>query len=129
VKTLLTAAAVLALAGAAQAQTIWRCGNSYSDAPCPGGSTVTAAATRPASDIEAAQRVAEREQHLAEQLRAERAQREGPAGSGLAGIRDHRVAKATGKPVRKPQALKLRKPPEAPGTWPAVVPASRRGRG
>ncbi len=128
-KTLLIATAALALAGAAQAQTIWRCGTSYSDAPCPGGSTVAAVDTRPAADIEAAQRVAEREQHLAEQLRAERAQREGPPGSGLAGIRDHRVAKGPARPLRKPQVLKLRKPPEAPGTWPAVVPASRRGRG
>jgi hypothetical protein len=128
-KTLLIATTALALAGAAQAQTIWRCGNSYADSPCATGSTVVAVDTRPAADIEAAQRVAEREQHLAEQLRAERAEREGPRGSGLAGIRDHRVAQATARPLRKPQALKLRKPPEEPGTWPAAVPASRRGRG
>jgi len=130
VKTLLLAAAALALAAAAQAQSIWRCGNSYSESPCPGGSTVAAVDDRPAADIEAAQRVAEREQHLAAQLRAERAQREGPPGSGLAGIRDHRAAKATSaRPLRKPQVLKLQKRPEDPGTWPAAVPSSRRGRG
>jgi hypothetical protein len=130
VKTLILAATALALAGAAQAQTIWRCGNSYSGSPCPGGSTVAAVDDRPATDIEAAQRVAEREQHLAAQLRSERAQREGPPGSGLAGIRDRRKAKApSAQPLRKPPVPKLRKRPEDPGTWPAAVPSSRRGRG
>jgi len=38
-KTLLLALALCA--GSAGAQTVWRCGNSYSQQPCAGGATVT----------------------------------------------------------------------------------------
>jgi hypothetical protein len=36
-------AATLSLAAAASAQTVWRCGNSYSTQPCAGGSSFEAA--------------------------------------------------------------------------------------
>lgn len=35
-KKLMTALVALCLVGASQAQTIYRCGNAYSDVPCPG---------------------------------------------------------------------------------------------
>jgi hypothetical protein len=125
---LLIAAALLA-AQAAGAQTIWRCGNSYSTTPCAGGSTVQAQEPRPAEDVQAAQGVADRERQLADRLRAEREQRESAVSGGLAGIRDHRQAKAETKPLRKPQKLKKQHPPEDAGTWRATVPASPRARG
>ncbi|MEK9803190.1 MAG: hypothetical protein VW475_07305 [Curvibacter sp.] len=37
---------VLACGTVAQAQTVYRCGNSYSQTPCPGGSTVDATDSR-----------------------------------------------------------------------------------
>ena len=37
---------VLVCGTAAQAQTVYRCGNSYSQTPCPGGSTVDATDSR-----------------------------------------------------------------------------------
>lgn len=124
-KTLYIAAMLLA-AQAAIAQTIWRCGNSYGTTPCTGGSAIEAQEPRPAEDLQAARQVAQRERQHAERLRAERTEREAEAGSGIAGIRDHRVVLAKGEPLRK---LKKPRPPEEAGTWRATVPASPRGRG
>ncbi|HBH38196.1 MAG TPA: hypothetical protein DDX06_07415 [Curvibacter sp.] len=42
----LLAAAALACCAAAPAQTVYRCGNSYSQTPCPGGSTLDATDSR-----------------------------------------------------------------------------------
>jgi hypothetical protein len=91
-------AALCVLAASAQAQTVWRCGpegRSYSDSPCPQGRAVEVAErSRPAADVQQAERVAQREQALASQLSRERLQREAPSGSGLAGIRDSRSTTA-----------------------------------
>lgn len=42
----LLAGTVLACCAVAEAETVYRCGNSYSQTPCPGGSTVDAADKR-----------------------------------------------------------------------------------
>lgn len=126
-KTTLLIAAVLLAAQAAGAQTIWRCGNSYSTTACTGGSALEAEQPRPAEDLQAAKQVAKRERQHAERLRAERTRREAAAGSGPAGIRDHRVVLAKGEPLRK--LKKQPRPPEDAGTWRATVPASPRARG
>jgi hypothetical protein len=41
---------MLALAGSAQAQTVYRCGSSYSQQPCPGGQPVAASDPRSPAD-------------------------------------------------------------------------------
>ena len=131
------AAALLALALAppAGAQTVWRCGNSYSTQPCPGGSVLAPEAPRPAADVAAAHQVAGREQQHASQLHAERARREAADRGGIAGIRDPLIDKSTARsaPVRKkdkPARLGRHQPgsrpdPAADGTWRAAVPSSR----
>jgi hypothetical protein len=122
VKLLITSAVLLALVQAASAQTIWRCGSSYSEVPCPAGTSLEAPQPRPATDIQAAQRSAESERLYGEQLRAERLQREGPRGSGVAGFGPKKPA------VKKPGKAKQRQP-EAPDTFRAVAPSSRRAKG
>ena len=55
----LIAAIVLAAAGAAGAQTMYRCGSNYSQQPCPGASEVAGFAPRPASDVAQAKAAAQ----------------------------------------------------------------------
>lgn len=73
-------AAVLALllGQPAQAQTtgVYRCGNSYSEAPCPGGQAVVADDARSAAQREQAQAVKQQDAQLAQQLAAERRARD-----------------------------------------------------
>jgi hypothetical protein len=128
----LIAITLLCAAQAAAAQTIWRCGSSYSATPCSGGVALEASAPRPTADIDAARRAAGHEMDHADQLRAERLQREGTPGSGLAGIRGGGTPKA--EPPRSLRAqpapkLKRQRLPEEPGTWPAAAPSSRRTKG
>jgi len=127
---LFTSIALLLLAGAAQSQTVWRCGTdgrSYSDSPCAEGRMVAVADTRSASDLAAARGVAEREQTLARQLLQQRKVSEAQLPT-MAGIRQSQPAPAV-KTAKKPSKLaskKASKPsPAAPGTWQATAPASR----
>ena len=115
----------------AQAQTVWRCGpdgRSYADSPCAQGRAMEFAESRPAADVQQAQSLAAREQALAVQLAKERQQRESLAQSSPAGIRGSRL---TAAPVtsKARAAAKGKHRLEAPGTWQATVPASRRERG
>ncbi|MCC9598642.1 MULTISPECIES: hypothetical protein [unclassified Rubrivivax] len=84
------ALALLALAGAADAQRIWRCGPDgrlLQDRPCRDGEAMTVRDERPsASDEAAARDVARREMALAEQLRDERRAREREAVTAAAGF-------------------------------------------
>jgi hypothetical protein len=121
-KLLITSTVLLALAQAASAQTIWRCGSSYSEVPCAAGTSLEAPQPRPAADIEAAQRSADSERRYGEQLRAERFQREGPRGSGVAGIGPVKPA------VTKPRKARQQRP-EGPDTFRAIAPSSRRAKG
>ena len=120
------------LAAAAQAQTVWRCGpdgRSYEGSPCRDGRPVDVAQERPAADVQQAQLVARREQTLAAHLAKERQQREALAPAAAAGIRGSRFAAAPAPALtsKAKAAAKGKRRLEAPGTWRAVVPASRRG--
>jgi len=113
----LAAALLLMIAGAAQAQTaVWRCGASYADAPCPGGSELMLADARSAGDRAAAADVLARDRALAERLRSERlalAREQAPAGNGLAGIRSGAVQEVAVK-SKKPAKPKRPKAPSKP---------------
>ncbi len=115
----------------AHAQTVWRCGagaNVYSQTPCDGGREVAVADERSPDQVQAAQEVAARERRLADQLSAERRQREAPPTT----VAAHRVRGKTAaglKPapdLRQPRRRQQAKPrPEDARTWRAIVPASR----
>jgi Domain of unknown function (DUF4124) len=136
-KNLLPALMLALLLPAAQAQTIWRCGadgKSYSDTPCKEGRAVEAPLPRPAADIHAAKQVADREQELADRLRAERQQRERVQIGGISGIRDPLIDKSKAAQLKKtaakkPQRLHRHPQLEDEGTSPEAAPGSRRGRG
>ncbi|MCG2591776.1 hypothetical protein LZ009_03175 [Ramlibacter sp. XY19] len=74
-KTLIAAIA-LAAAGAAGAQTMYRCGSSYSQQPCPGGSEIAGLAPRPASDIAQAKAAAHADAKRADAMEKARLQQE-----------------------------------------------------
>ncbi len=121
-KSILLLAALL-LAGAAHAQTVWRCGadgRSYSAQPCADGRPVSVADTRPAADVDAAHDVAERERALARDLAQQRQRYEAQVPV-LAGIRHERP----GATVKSKPPKKAPKPPEGHGIWQATAPASR----
>ena len=146
-KTALLVAAFF-LAGAAQAQTVWRCGpdgRSYSATPCPEGRVVAAADPRSAADVAAGREVARRESELARQLTLQRREREALAERTLAlrtatpalapeKIRPTAVAKKPAKRQRQQQEP-YREAELTPsrtatgGTSSAVAPASRRKTG
>lgn len=110
-------ACLLAAAGAAAAQTtVWRCGDRYADAPCPGGRELLLADARSAAERSAAQEVVARDRALAERLRSERlalAREQAPAGNGLGGIRSGAVQAVAVKP-KKPAPPKRPKAPTKP---------------
>ncbi len=75
-------AAAATVGGVAPAATAWRCGAEgrvYSDTPCAGGRELELPAPRPAADVRAAERLAQREAVLGERLRREREAREAAA--------------------------------------------------
>ena len=65
-------AAALAAAPWAQAQAVWRCGNSYSQQPSAGGAPVATSDARTRSQAAGSARVARDDWALAERLRQER---------------------------------------------------------
>lgn len=99
---------LLAAGAVAQAQTVWRCGadgRSYGDSPCPEGRMVVVADARSPAEVAQASEVLARDQRLAQQLVAERREREREAlarGSGLAAI----GASEAIRPASKPKATK-----------------------
>ena len=62
----------LAALGACYAQPVYRCGNTYSSIPCPGGQVVEATDPRTAAQRAEARRVASDEKKLAADMRRER---------------------------------------------------------
>ena len=70
------AAIVLATAGAAGAQTMYRCGSSYSQQPCPGGAEVAGLAPRPAADVAQAKAAAQADGKRADAMEKARLQQE-----------------------------------------------------
>ena len=103
-------------AGSALAQTpasgVYRCGNSYSDAPCPGGQTVATDDARSAAQQRQAQEVKQRDTAMAEQLATERRARERAAvpqrAAGI-GPQAADAAKAAKPAASAPQPRKVKK--------------------
>ncbi len=148
--------------GVAPATSAWRCGPEgrvYSDTPCAGGRELELPAPRPAADVRAAERLAQREAALGERLRREREAREAAAiaasaqpvslgpvrsaakASGAKRSSERRGPAADQQPTDRLQATapKLKRPqrpsPLASGqdageqTWRAAAPASPRTPG
>jgi hypothetical protein len=129
-------AAALVCAGAAQSQTVWRCGaegRDYGDVACPGGTQVAVADTRSAAQLQAAREQQARDRALALELVQERREREREAlarGPGLVGIKAEpppklKPAASKGKAKSKPALYQA----VAPGISPSVALASRRKPG
>ena len=130
-------------------QTVWRCGpdgRSYESQPCKDGRAIELPGARPPADVLAAQRVAEADQRLAQQLRDERLQRERELvarGPGLAGfgrtapaadIKPRQDRPAASQSKLKPSAAKTTpvrqaRSPEAGGTSPRAARVSPRTPG
>jgi protein-disulfide isomerase len=124
----LIASVLMSLTTAAQAQSVWRCSEGgrvlYQGEPCRGGRAVEPPTPRPAQDEAEAQRIASRQVQLAEQLSAERRQRDAQPVALAAGIP---YTKNELSPSKKPR-LKTKHPPQRDAdaqTWRATRPASR----
>ena len=126
----LIVAALLAAAAlsAAQAQTVYRCGNVYSQAPCPQAQAVDVSDPRSATQQAEARRVADDERRLAAEMRRDRLADEGSAHNfaavSLSGARPNPLAAAPERP-HKNRRLKLRAP--AKSLQPAAAGTSARG--
>ncbi len=109
-------------AAQAAGDTVYRCGNSYSSKPCPGGGPVDAADPRSPAQQREARQAAQRDAALARQMKADRlaAEREaakgGAANVGPAAVKP--PAKAASKP-HKPGKVKKRAVPTAAAAKPA----------
>jgi hypothetical protein len=115
-------------ASVAQDQSVWRCDEAgrvvYQGEPCRGGRAVEAAPQRPAAAAAEAARIAARERRLAQQLAAERRQREAQVPALAAGIPHTRTE------LSPPQKPRLRTKHQADldagvRTWRATRPSSR----
>lgn len=120
-------ALLLAVAGAtAQAAgPVYRCGSSYSQTPCPGGTLVEAGDPRTAAQRAEARRIAAAERTAArkaeqERLAAEKKQRGQPAIASLGPTAASAPAKGAGKAKRKAKSKDDKGEP-----FTAVVPRSR----
>lgn len=86
-----------ALSGAAP---IYRCGQSYSQTPCPGGKLIDAADPRSAAQRAEARRTAERERQLAARMERDRRQQDAAAPQPVAtGIDAKAPARAASQPA------------------------------
>lgn len=122
-RTMIPAALSLALAvctAAAQAQAIYRCGDSYSQQPCAGGKAIVAEQPTPTSaERKQSAAAAQRDARLADSLEKERVQREAqPAQLYVPPPR----FEATAQPYKSPEKAATRKldvfTASAPGSKP-----------
>ncbi len=67
---------ILLQSGAAMAQSVYRCGSTYSHAPCPQGQPVAVADPRHPAQVQQARAQTARDQDLADRLHRENAERE-----------------------------------------------------
>lgn len=116
---------------AAQAQAIYRCGDSYSQQPCAGGKQLAPAAPAPsAADRSQAAAMAARDARLADTLEKDRTRREAQAGRALAVVP---AAPAEDfEPHKSPEKAATRKldlfTASVPGSRaPRTKPASKKG--
>ena len=99
---------ILALAGSAHGAdgAVYRCGQTYSQTPCPGGELIDSADPRTAAQRAEARRVAEREKKLAAQMERERVAKEKAAKPSSANGFDSRAStaeQAASAPVKAPK--------------------------
>ena len=84
---------------------VYRCGNTYSNAPCPGGKPVDAADPRSAAQQKEALAAQQRDARMADQLAAERRAREkaaaGQQAAGIGPLAAKPAAPAASKPKKK----------------------------
>jgi hypothetical protein len=108
-KNIAILAAALALASPlAGAQAIWRCGSSYSEQPCPGGTPVGAAPRVTPAESAAATRVANADARLAAEMeRARLAQERNAPKAIVIGPQAPASAPVANKDGTKPKAGKL----------------------
>ena len=107
----------LATAGAAQAQTVYRCGSSYSEAPCPQATQVDAADPRSAAQRADAQRVVADEKRIGDQMERERLALAASQKPALAGSLSGTPAKPAERArTKKVKWVKLVKPKAAKKT-------------
>ena len=124
----LIALTLATLGTAAAAQSVWRCDEGgrvvYQGEPCRGGRAVQAAPERPAGAATEAARIAARERALAQQLAAERREREAQPVALAAGIQNPPTMLSPSKkpPLRTKHQLKLDADAR---TWRAGLPSSR----
>jgi hypothetical protein len=116
-QTVIVIAACAALQGAS-AQTVWRCGNAYSQQPCAGGAPVAASDARTPADRARAADVARNDWALADRLQKERLAQEKSAGKALI-IAPPQPAAAAASAARKDK--KAKKPDEFAAVDPASV--------
>ncbi len=133
----IVAALLAAALSAAQAQTVYRCGNAYSQAPCPQAQAVDVSDPRSAAQQAEARHVANDERRLAAEMRRDRLADEGSArnfaAASLSGARPAPQAAAPERP-HKNRRLKLRGPakslqPATAGTSARASLSTRRAQG
>lgn len=109
----LTALLLAAIAGASQAQSVYRCGNSYSQQPCAGGKAVAVEDERTPQQAAQSTASTRRDVALADAMEKQRLEDEkrapmarvmgaGAGSAGAAGKADAGGAKAVAKQKRKP---------------------------
>ena len=118
-----------AVAAGASAETVYRCGSSYSHAPCEGATTVDVGAAPDAAQRAEARAVAARERELAAELIRDRRERERalrPAAA--ASLGPSPATKTASAPVRKHAHAAKKRPAggDDRSDFVAVVPTSRR---
>lgn len=131
---LLAGAALLGLVTTAAAQPVYRCGNVYSQTPCPDGRTIDADARTAGQRAEAA-RVARDEKRLGDAMardrRADEAARRSPAAATLGPARAEPApaAASANLPLKKKAKGKIRvvKPEDFVATVPRPEPDSKAG--
>ena len=125
-KRLAFAAMLLSAACAAQAQ-VYRCGQTYSQKPCPEGKLIDSSDPRSAAQRAEAKRAVAKEKQLATDLERERRLRESGTAPQAASLA---AAPAASKPVpmkstAKAKSRPKRQKPAAEKDFRAVVPASK----
>ena len=102
---------LVSLGAAAQGTdaTAYRCGNSYSSKPCPGGTAVDAADPRSAAQQREAREASQRQADLARQMKADRLAAERAVPKGGAANLGPTAAKPAAKAASKPHTKSPKK--------------------
>lgn len=98
----------------AAAQTIYRCGDSYSQKPCPGGQTIQAADERTPAQKAQTDAAIQRDSRTAATLEKNRLQQEAAQAHASSTAAQHTAAQAaaSSEPVKKSTSSKKSKKPE-----------------